>query len=66
MGSTDHEGLDFSDQKYHQLHNTILVLWQYCLGITKPKSAFCMLPIGSYEIIIQWNFEIFYWLTNSL
>ena len=39
----DHRGLGLSGQNKttkNQLHNTILVPWQYWLGITKPKSAF--------------------------
>ena len=37
-------GLGLSAQKLTKnlLHNTILVPWQYWLGITKPKSAFSM------------------------
>ena len=40
----DHGGLGFSGQNItqNQFHNTILVPWQYWLGITKPKSPFSM------------------------
>ena len=41
----DHGGMGFSGQKKshkNQLHNTILVPWQYWVGISKPKSAFSM------------------------
>ena len=51
----DHEELDFSAQKYHQSQISYIKVWQYWLGIAKPKNAFRVLP-KHFQQKFLWNF----------
>ena len=59
----DHGGLGFTGQII-QLHNTILVPWQYCLDIAKPKSAFSTTLNASIRLLRIFKKKV--QLTNCL